>query len=308
MLDAENIPNLLVIAGIVIGGGIAIYIAYRQGVFSKTYLFASCGKPFILDKSRKVEKKHIFNGKNPLWAICFGVPDVDVYYYLLVVPFVIKNNSNIAVKNIYVQLRSRLEFDPSGLSILDSNKTDENVLGIKGQATTYHGKFQFDITVPTLNPRSHLTVFLPIAIDKGLFCKKQGDFATRILRNCVDNEFIIDKINCYFSAESLRPREFETYLLIALLRQKEKLQKKTEIPLLNLHELNCPNLFKGKSGLVFKPVPWSFWYSLMFPACRKKKPYLLAQSRYDRAQSDPKVLVEDFNSTSYIPGLLVFNQ
>mgnify|MGYP001575023662 CR=1 FL=1 len=308
MLYAENLTNLLTVAGIVIGCVTAIYIAYKQGVFQKTYLLVSCGKPFVDEKPEKWIRKHVLRSKKPLWAVCFGVPDTDVDSYLLFIPFLIKNNSGIAVKNIHIQLSTRQEFDPSPLKINDSDKYNAHVLGIKGHFTTWQGKLQFECTVPILSPQSHLTVYLPIALDKSLFKKNKDDFANKILSNSIKNEFVIDEINCYFSAESCKPKEFKTYLLIAFLKSSEELKKKTESPLLNLHELDCPNLFRGRSGLVFKPAPWPLWYSLMFPKCRKKKPFLLAQSSYSRMEFDKKVLVEDFENTLYVPALLVFNQ
>lgn len=301
-MTSEAIISIILAA---LGIMIAIYIAFKQGAFRKTNLFVTCGEPFKRDNPIRWEKKYILNSKKPIWAICYGVPDISVESYLLVLPFVIRNYSKHSVSDIQITLSSREEFNPSRYSVFDFDKMDENVFGMKGQATTFRGEYHYAITVPILNPRDPLTIYLPIAVDKVLF---KSLFESHVLVNCDEEEFIVEKINCNFSAKHLKPREFETNLLIALCRDMKELPKKTKGPLANLHELDCPNLFKGKTGIVFKPMPWSFWYFLMFPKCRRKKPYLLAESKYGILQSDPNVLVEQFENTSYAPGLLVFDQ
>lgn len=306
MLDSGIISNILAFLGTLVGVLTALYIAYRHGAFRKAYLFVSCGLPLVSENQKRWVKKHILNGRKTLWAIAYGVPNTEASSYLIYVPFVLKNKSDIAIKNIYVQFESLLDFDPSKL--WSKGIKENNILGIKGHISQARGKYKFEVKVPMLTPRSHLTLCFPIYIEKQIFTNSKSDSAKNTLVECNQDEFIVAEIDCYYSSESLSPEEFKTNILIALLKDKEDLTNKVDKPLQQLYEKDCPNPFKGVSGWVYKPVPWSFWYSLMYPSCRKKKPFLIAKSKYVRHHFDPMLFVEDFEKTGYMPGLIIFNQ
>jgi hypothetical protein len=213
-----------------------------------------------------------------------------------------------------MRLTIRLEFDCSDLNLIDFSKFNSYIFGMKRSTRTWQNKLETEYEIPLLPPNTPLTTYEPIAIRKTMFQEEKNDFEKTILTDSNNQEFLIDEIKCYINAENHKPIEFKTYLLMILSKNIKELHEKRKDPLANLYEIDCPRSyyprkiyqFKNKEWLVWAPWPWSFWYSLRFPRCRKNKPFLWAQPSFYATKKNRRVLVEDIENTQYGTGLLKF--
>lgn len=276
---------------------ISVYIAYRQGAFKKTYLFFSAGVSTKDDK--KIDKK-LRKKNKPIWAMVAGIPDLVMDYYIIILPYLIDNTGDKPIKNMLVQFRYRSDFDCSDFNFAKNtnNFPDWIDYGIKRGVKKFGKMLLVEYSIPLLTPATPYHIQDYIAVKKTMFNDERTNFEKKILKDSPDNKFILEEIKCTSYSENLKPVKFNTWLLITLSNDTSELIKRTRNPLDKLHEKNCPSLFGP--GIFWVPPFWSFWYSLMFPKCRKEKPFIYMQSsavKLLKEKESSNVIMQSFEKT-----------
>jgi len=251
---------------------ISIYIAYRQGAFKKANLFL-----FVGIYSRKDIDKEITKKKKPPWATIVGIPDLVMDYFIIILPCLLENISDIPAKHILVQFRYRSDFDLPDLNFFKNINNHSNWIDydIKRGVKRYGNEILVEYSIPLLSPKTPLHFENYIAVKKSMFEDERTILEKKILKDSSDNKFILEELECTFHSENLRPSKFNTWLLITLSRNMSELVERVKKPIYELQKINCPVLFEP--GHAWIPPFWPFWYSLRFPKCIRKKRLIYSQ-------------------------------
>ncbi len=279
---------------------IALYIAYRQGAFKKTELFISAG---VITKGYKdIDKKFKKIGR-PLWAMVVGIPDLDMEYYIVDLPYLIDNTGDTPIKNMLAQFRYRSDFDCSNFNFAESPNNSHNVIDydIKRGVKKYGKELLVEYSIPLITPATPFSIHDCIAVKKTMFDDERTNFEKKIFRDSSDNKYILEELECSFYSENLKPVKFSTWLLITLSNDMKELMERTRDPLDKLHEQNCPSVFGP--GIAWVPPFWSFWYSLRYPKCIKQKPLIYMHSGFVKVPKEKEgsnVLIQSFEKIEIV--------
>lgn len=230
-----------------------IYIAFRQGIFKRPKLSATTGIYGTLGTQ--------------IWSIVVGIKDMNTEDYVVLVPYIIENRGDIALKEILVQFFYDKEFDSSIFDFFDPKWNEDKIFNYNINRTVKHiyNTILVEYHIPLLSPKSPLYLQEPIVIKKSKFNKSKTNFANKILEKSSDKKYIIEKLKCNISAENHAPLELNTWLIITPSNDMAELKERTDWPTWKLFYHICPKFFgrfMARREGQWAPPP-------MFPLCKK---------------------------------------
>ena len=280
-MDTTLITIVISIISLLITILVAYHIAFRQGIFHNAKLFATFG-PLLED----------VKNQKPRWAILLGLKELNVDYYLAIIPISIENRSDIALRNILIQIIIDQDFDVSKFKFIKNNDVTINY-NIKRGVKSIQEKIIIEYEIPLLTPRTPLFLEELIAIKKTKFEKNKTKFEREILKDS-DQNYIIERFSCDIWAENHKPFKFKTWLISTPSQNIDQLIKRTRWPIFNLLNHDCPKLFGNVYTL--KPYPWAKRSSKVFPPC--KHFFMYMQPKFFELE-EMKVAVHESEETIY---------
>lgn len=235
---------------------LTIYIAHRQGILKSPKLSATVGTYGTLGTQ--------------IWSMVIGIKNLNKEYYLVLVPYIIENRGDVALKNILIQFFYKKDFDSSIFKVFDTDLHDDNkILNYDINRIVKHvqNTILVEYQIPFIAPKSPVYLQEPILIKKSEFHKIKTKFEKKMLYKSVEDEYIIEKLKCSITAENHKPFELNTWLIITYADNFYELTERTEWPTWKLFYHSCPK-FLGHL-YVRRTELWAQLAPPIFPYCKK---------------------------------------
>jgi len=265
---------------------IAIYIAYRNGIFNTTSFEVI---PGIMQVGRDPLSRNII--KHGIWAVICGIPfSSRVKNYLSIVPISIRNNGKTPIKDVLIQFSFDIELlnEEAWLNQLKKLTSTKEVYnyGIEAHIKHFGDRCFIEYVIPSIPRRINYPIY-------AFFVKE------------IKGEIKHNKVEIYISSPDFnKPINLSFWLILCNAKDELSLKHNTKDILFKLHKQNCPDFpFKKQRGLIWAPYPWKFFYKRYYPDCKLNKRFVYLRSDNFGSLKDPlkekeiDLIVQDILST-----------